>query len=193
MDRKALLLATLFIEGGVYLFGLLLMGGPSALQSNFSLSWSATAYALLLCLPMFATLYFTVRSEWESVFRLRKEIDEKIAPIFANCKIIDLGIIAFFAGVGEELFFRGWLQGALTNRLGLWVGILLASAIFGFAHYLSATYAIYAGLTGLYLGMIYQVSGNLHIVMVIHAIYDFIALVYLVRRGKERSDSEQGV
>jgi hypothetical protein len=186
MDRKALLLVTLFVEGGLYLLGLLLMGGPGEFQATFNFTWSATGYALLLCLPMFATLYFAVRTKWEPLARLGREINEKVTPIFANCNIIDLGIIALLAGVGEELFFRGWMQGALTNRLGLWVGILLASAVFGFAHYLSATYAIYAGLTGIYLGVIYQVSGNLYIVMAIHALYDFIALVYLSRRD-ERS------
>jgi membrane protease YdiL (CAAX protease family) len=42
-------------------------------------------------------------------------------------------------------------------------------------------------LTGVYLGVIYQASGNLYIVMIIHALYDFIALVYLVRKGKSEN------
>lgn len=164
--------------------GLLLMGGPSAFQSRFTFSWGATGYALLLSLPMFGALYFAVRTEWEPLSRLRKEIEEKIVPIFANCNVFDLAVIAFLAGAGEEIFFRGWMQAALANRLGVLLGILIASAIFGFAHYLSAVYAIYAGLTGLYLGVIYQMSGNLYIVMGIHALYDFIALVYLVRKAR---------
>lgn len=191
MDRKALLLITLFVEGGLYLLGLLFMGGPNAVQAKFSLSWVATGYALLLSLPMFGILYFAVRTEWEPLSQLRREIEEKIVPIFANCKIIDLVVIALLAGAGEELFFRGWMQGALTNRLGVFAGILIASAIFGFAHYLSAVYAIYAGLTGLYLGVIYQVSGNLYIVMLIHAVYDFVALMYLVREGRDRGTGLQ--
>ncbi len=185
MARKALLLVTVFVEGGLFLLGLLLAGGLRAeLWSRFSVSWVSTAYALLLCFPMLAMLYLTVRSHWKPLSRLTNEINEKVTPIFAQCKFIDLIAIALLAGMSEELFFRGWLQGALTNKFEVWVGILIASAIFGFAHYLSATYAIYAGLTGLYLGVIYQVSGNLYIVMVIHALYDFIALVYLVRKGK---------
>ena len=186
MKRKTLLLVTLFVEGGLYVVGLLLMGSSGAVQAKFSFSWNATLYALLLSLPMFAALYFAVWSKWEPLSQLRIELEEKVVPLFANCEIIDLVVIALLAGVSEELFFRGWLQGALTIRFGIWSGILVASAIFGFAHYLSPTYAIYAGLTGLYLGIIYQLSGNLYVVMAIHAVYDFIALVYLVRKSRDK-------
>ncbi len=111
-------------------------------------------------------------------------MDEKILPIFSNCNLIDLAVIAFFAGVGEELFFRGWMQAVLAERSGIVIGILVTSLVFGLLHYLSTVYAVYAFVTGIYLGVIYYVSGNLYIVMAIHAIYDFIALVYLVRKGK---------
>ena len=186
MDRKTLLLITLFVEGGLFLLGLLLMGGSGVLPSRFSLSWNATGYALLFCIPMFVALYIAVVSRWKLLSRLKDELDEKVMPIFANCKTIDLALIAFLAGTSEELLFRGWLQGALISKVGVIVGILGASAIFGFAHYLSLTYAVYAGLTGIYLGAIYQTTGNLYIVMAIHALYDFVALVYLVRRRKEK-------
>ena len=105
MARKTLLLITFFAEGGLFLIGLLLMGGSSAVLSHFSLSWSATGYAALLCIPMFAALYFAMRTEWKPLSQLRNEINEKVVPIFANCKIIDLAVIALLAGTGEELFF----------------------------------------------------------------------------------------
>jgi len=185
MERKTLLLVTLFVEGGLYLLGLLLMGGPGALRDNFSLNWSATAYALLLCLPMFVSLIFVTRSRWAPLVGLRKELEEKVLPIFTNCNIVDLAIIALLAGVGEELFFRGWMQTVLAEKSGVWVGILAVSLIFGLLHYLSTTYAVYAFITGIYLGVIYYVFGNLYIVMAIHAVYDFVALVYLVRKSRE--------
>jgi uncharacterized protein len=187
MNRNALLLVTIFAEGGLFLLGLLLLRFSQLdVWANVSISWSATFLALLLCIPMVAMLFFFDRSNLEPVSRFRKEIDEKITPIFANVKLPDLVLIAFFAGVGEELFFRGWLQSVLTSRYEAWLGILITSAIFGLLHSLSSTYAIYAGLTGLYLGVIYQVSGNLYIVMAIHALYDFIALVYLLEKGKRK-------
>lgn len=186
MNRTTLLLFTLFVEGGLYLVGLFLMGGSGAVRANFSLSWSGTFYALLLSLPMFAALYFAMRSKWKPLSELRIELEEKVVPIFVNSNIVDLVLIALLAGAGEELFFRGWLQGALSNRLRLWLGILIASAIFGFAHYLSFTYAIYAFITGIYLGVIYHLTGNLFVVMTIHGLYDFIALVILVRQGNAK-------
>ena len=188
MDRKALLSLTILIEGGLLLVSMLLLDYSAAeLWSNMNLSWKGTGYALLLCLPMFAALYIAMRSRWEPLVQLKNELDENILPIFSKCKLIDLKIMAFLAGIGEELFFRGWMQSALINKSGIWMGILITSAIFGLAHYLSSTYAIYAFITGIYLGLIYQLSGNLYIVMAIHATYDFVVLIYLVRKGNNES------
>lgn len=184
MNRKVLLLTTLFVEGGLYVAGLFLIGGAGAVRAKFSLSWSGTFYALLLTLPMFGTLFLAMRSKWKPLSELRGELEEKVVPIFVNSNLVDLVLIALLAGTGEELFFRGWLQGALTNRLGLWLGILIVSTIFGLAHYLSLTYAIYAFITGIYLGVINHLTRNLYVVMLIHGLYDFIALVILVRQGK---------
>jgi membrane protease YdiL (CAAX protease family) len=167
------------------------MGGSGAMQAKFSLSWSGTFDALLLSLPMFATLFLAMRSKLKPLSELREELEEKVVPIFINSNIVDLVLIALLAGVGEELFFRGWLQGALANRLGLWLGILIGSAIFGFAHYLSFTYAIYAFITGIYLGVIYHLTGNLFVVMTIHGLYDFVALVLLVRQGKAKESKPE--
>ena len=192
MERKTLLLISFTVEGGVFLVGLVLINHAQVeLWARFNISWKATALALLLCIPMFIALYAVVRSRWELLSRLRAEIDEKITPIFARCKIIDLAVIALLAGAGEELFFRGWLQGILTNRFEAWLRILITSVIFGIAHYLSTAYVIYAFLTGIYLGVIYQAFGNLYIVMTIHAVYDFAALVYLFKKSKAQETGEE--
>jgi membrane protease YdiL (CAAX protease family) len=131
---------------------------------------------------MFAALYFSMHSDWKPIVQLKREMEEKILPIFSSTKIFDLAFIAFFAGVGEEIFFRGWMQAVLMERSGVLIGILITSLIFGLLHYLSTVYAIYAFITGIYLGVIYYVSGNLYIVMAIHALYDFVALAYLFKR-----------
>lgn len=179
------------VEGGLFLVGYLLLGSSAAeFWNRFKISFQSTGLAMLYCLPMFAGLLFTLRSEWEPILQLREEIYQKILPIFSNSKLIDLAIIAIFAGVGEELFFRGWMQKALIDSTGVLPGILIASLIFGLLHYLSTTYAIYAFITGVYLGIIYFATGNIYIVMAIHALYDFVALVVLVHRREESGSSE---
>ncbi|MBN1454284.1 MAG: CPBP family intramembrane metalloprotease [Anaerolineales bacterium] len=64
--------------------------------------------------------------------------------------------------------------------------------LFGFAHYLSPIYTICADLIGLYL-VIYHISGNLYIVMAIHALCDFVALMYLVKKGRGEKTGLQTV
>lgn len=184
MDRKKLLIASMGVEGGLFVMGLVLTKYAQLnIWSTFSISFTATVYSLLFCLPMFAVLLISMRLSWGPFTRLRRELEEKVRPLFANSKMIDLALIALFAGLGEELIFRGWLQGVLIAKTNVWMGILLSSLIFGLVHYISTDYAIYAFITGIYLGLIYQVSDNLFIVMMIHAVYDFAALVYLVRKG----------
>ena len=180
MSRKNLLSVTLIVEGGLFLLALyLLTAAGMDLRSGFDPSISATVLAILLCLPMLAALYITARTDWPPLSRLRKEMDEKVRPIFANCKPIDLLIIALSAGVAEELFFRGWLQTFLVDRFGMLAGIFLTSLLFGLAHYLSKEYALYAFITGIYLGVIFHWTGNLYLLILIHALYDFIALLTL--------------
>ena len=62
--------------------------------------------------------------------------------------------------------------------------MLAASVLFGLGHMVTPTYAVLAGLIGLYLGALSMVFGNLLQVVVVHSLYDFVALLYLVRRQK---------
>jgi membrane protease YdiL (CAAX protease family) len=62
--------------------------------------------------------------------------------------------------------------------------LLLAAALFGVLHFITPAYAVLAGLLGLYMGVLYLVTGNLLVPIVVHSLYDFVALLYLVRWRK---------
>jgi membrane protease YdiL (CAAX protease family) len=47
---------------------------------------------------------------------------------------------------------------------------------------ITPTYALLAALCGLYLGVLMVLADNLVVVVVPHALYDFIALLYITRR-----------
>lgn len=87
--------------------------------------------------------------------------------------------LAVFAGVGEELLFRGAIQGWLTQHVPGAVAVLAASVLFGLVHYLSFTYFIVATGLGLVLGTAYLLTDSLLLVMVWHGVYDMIALYSL--------------
>ncbi|MEX2476692.1 lysostaphin resistance A-like protein [Marinobacter sp.] len=90
-------------------------------------------------------------------------------------------LLSILAGIGEELLFRGAVQGWLLEHSGAPIAVLVASVIFGLVHYVSFTYFLVASALGLILGTAYVLSESLVLVMVWHAVYDVIALFCLLR------------
>jgi membrane protease YdiL (CAAX protease family) len=112
--------------------------------------------------------------------RFRQTIDRTLAPLVADCSLFDLVLLSVMAGVGEEVLFRGVVQAALAGSVGPVLAIAVSALLFGLAHFVSVTYAVYATLFGVYLGVMLVVFGNLLAPVITHAVYDFVALAYLV-------------
>ena len=69
------------------------------------------------------------------------------------------------------------------------VGVLLSGLLFGLAHGISKTYIYVAWLLGMYLSLIYLVSGDLMLVMLVHALFDitgFIHALYIHKPEKAK-------
>jgi membrane protease YdiL (CAAX protease family) len=114
--------------------------------------------------------------------RIKQFSEEILRPLLAPCTVIDLLGISALAGLGEEMLFRGVLQGYFAARLGAWPAIVIASVLFGLMHAITATYVVLATLLGVYLGWVYLACDhNLLAVTIPHAVYDFVALLYLLR------------
>ena len=146
-------------------------------------AWNARAAALGIAasLPLLALFALCVRWPVGPLARIQHFSDEVIRPWFAPCTLLDLAAISVAAGVGEEMLFRGFLQPLLGYYLGVWPALLAASVLFGLLHLITLTYALLAALIGVYLGYVQLFGDNLLAVIVAHALYDFVALVYLVR------------
>jgi membrane protease YdiL (CAAX protease family) len=131
---------------------------------------------------MLVGLRWTVTTRLSPVRHLVKLVVEQFGPVLAARPAAQLALIAMLAGVAEETLFRGVVQVGLTRVLPEGGALVATSVAFGLAHFVTPTYAILAGLAGLYLGSLYQLQGNLLVPIIAHALYDFIALLYLVRR-----------
>lgn len=91
----------------------------------------------------------------------------------------NLVFVALFAGVGEELLFRGVLQRMLIRATrSPWTGIILAAALFSAFHF--QFYGFLPRLfLGVLLGAIYWYSGSLWVSILVHFLYDGFIITYL--------------
>ncbi|MEI6947983.1 CPBP family intramembrane glutamic endopeptidase [Paraflavisolibacter sp. H34] len=94
--------------------------------------------------------------------------------------LLNLVFIALFAGIGEELLFRGVLQRLFIRAFrSPWAGILVTAFLFSAIHmqFLGFLPRFFLGIL---LGAIYWYSGSLLAAMAAHFVYDgfFIVLAY---------------
>ena len=138
----------------------------------------------LASLPLVGALALLLRSDWTIVREMRLFIDTFVLPMFAGAYLWELALLCAAAGVGEELLFRGVLQPVCVKYVGLYAGVLLVNVLFSLLHPFSIAYLILAYLIGCYLSVLYVATENLLAPMVVHGLYDFIALVWMMRLRK---------
>ena len=146
-------------------------------------SFGAFIWGMVATVPLGAGLAWMLTTEWPPIRRLVALVTAQIGPALAGCSAAELGVLAVAAGVSEEALFRGVIQAGLTRALPAWLALVLASAAFGLVHFASRTYTVLAGIIGVYLGALFLVQGSLLAPIVTHALYDFVALLYVARRG----------
>jgi uncharacterized protein len=184
-DRGRILVAAVLFEGGLAPLSLVLgwLVGRNPLEG---FAWSArdAACGALAALPMFGLFLIGHRWPIGPLARIKRFFDEEMVPLLGGRPSSDLALIALAAGVGEELLFRGVVQGGLALRLGTWPALAAASVLFGLLHPITAGYVIIAGFLGAYLGAVWIATGNLLAVMIAHALYDFLALLTVLRPAR---------
>ena len=146
--------------------------------------WSARDALLgfMAATPLLASFQFVLHSRRRRPVAIREFLERVVRPLFQTWTLWQWAAISLLAGVGEEILFRGVLQGGLARQLGPALGLGAASLLFGLAHLVNGSYALIAGVIGVYLGGLWMASGNLLTPMVTHAVYDLAALVCFLRQ-----------
>jgi uncharacterized protein len=181
-----------FFEAGLAPFSLLL-GWLLGHMPLAGFVWSArdAAWGAVAALPLIALFLAMLRWPVGPLAKVKEFCEEEVVPLFHESYWSELALISLSAGVGEEMLFRGVLQATLMGWLGVGGGLVLASILFGVLHPISVSYIIIAGFLGLYLGVIWIYNGNLLTVMVTHALYDLVALGYLIRLRAGSTDAAE--
>lgn len=171
-----------WVEAGLGLLGLLALAGqPGPLNASLRFELRDLGTGLAATLPPFCLFLLLLRSRIGFFQPVRDFLEQTARPLFSTWTLAQLAIISLLAGWGEELLFRGAIQGWARLLWGPAGACILASLLFGLAHAVNLPYCVAAVLLGLYLGGLYETTGTLAAPIVVHAVYDFLALVYLVR------------
>lgn len=188
LPRGQILALAAAVEGGM-LATAFLLGWMTGVRfwEGVEIGVRAVGYAVAFTAPLLVIFAAAARASTPMFTRIRQDLD-LILPMFRNCTVPDLLLMSLLAGAGEEALFRGVLQPIAVDALGAVAGLIVVSALFGLVHLISIPYAIFAAGMGLYLGAIHLWSDNLFVAAATHALYDFVALVYLLRVATKESN-----
>lgn len=111
--------------------------------------------------------------DWTLSLRLFERALSKASELELALLFVGIGLAA---PLGEELFFRGFMQTRLSQRWGARRAVLITAALFGLLH-LDPVQAPIAFLIGLYLGWITERAGSIRPAIAAHTLNNCISVV----------------
>lgn len=169
-------MATVF-EGGLLLLALGL-GRFFEIDPLASLhgDLASVLMAIAATVPLYGFLRLT--NHISSLRLLRDLLVERLGQLLASMNRLELLYLGFLAGTTEEILFRGFLQPWLEEMWGGIGGLIFSNMIFALLHWITPIYGLVAGFLGAYLGITMDIGPerNLTIPLLVHALYDFLAL-----------------
>ena len=107
-----------------------------------------------------------------SIGVIERAFDHAPPAVFASALLI----IGVGAGVGEELFFRGYMQTRLARRWRPWVAVVVTAALFGLVHF-DVYHSAFAFCAGLLLGWVSLRAGSVRPTIVAHVANNAVSVV----------------
>lgn len=180
---------SLVFVGLAFFIGMLTGISPIA---TLSISGQDFLWAIAATFPMLSILVGLEVINHPTVLSFRERQIEFFANLGFEFTPLRILLMSLGAGVGEELLFRGALQGWLSQQLPIFAAIIIPSIIFGLLHHANRVYMIIAGVIGAYLGGVFWLTGNIVVPIIAHTLYDIVAFVYTVKlidewRGRQAS------
>jgi len=139
-------------------------------------SISQVSYAIFLSLILFCLNLFFYFIIYRFSFGLMINfIEGVVEPLASSLSISSAILVSVAAGIGEEFFFRGLLIPIS--------GLVVSSICFALLHFISELRRFYVlcfiyTFIGMFFGLVYIETNSIWVVVMFHAIYDFLALLF---------------
>lgn len=165
---------TMYLNFDKALVGLLLLGLTHRLVASLT-AWKAIFRQTLPFAVVFSLLVLL------AAVLLHKVVFEPKLPAFLPLWSVNN---LLFVCTAEEAFFRGFIQKNLTSAFqhhpqGARGALLVASLLFGFAHYAGGiAFSIWGTLAGLGYGWIYQKTGYIEAAIITHFLLNLLHIVF---------------
>lgn len=181
------------VQSGMILVALVI-GGFFSRPPWELFEWTGTAFLVgfLGTIPLAGAMFALEYVPFEGFRRIRDMLVNRIAPLMAAATAKKLFVLAILVGIGEELIFRGLLQNWLMLQMNVHWAILISSVVFALCHFISPTYVVLVFGISLYLGYsaiwFTATDNSLNLVppILIHALYDFLAFLYLLHAWRKQ-------
>lgn len=164
----------------------MLFGWLAGVDCFAGLAFSEQALVRGCWLTLPPLLFFFMLQMWPhaELRRIRELLQKTLAVRLHPYSWADLFILAALAGIGEEVLFRGFLQPWLETLWNATAALVVSNLLFGLLHAVTPLYAFLALLIGLYLGLALDYGGErqLLVPIVIHALYDFVVFLVILRQ-----------
>lgn len=150
---------------------------------NLHFSENAVLYGLFGTLPLYLIFLALEHMPQPSIKKIRQILLDTLGPSMHKYNWADLLVLAVIAGVSEEILFRGVIQPWMENSWDMTTGLILSNIIFGLVHAVTPLYFVMATVIGIYLGLFLDYGGERNLLMpiVIHAAYDFLAFLAIMK------------
>ena len=143
------------------------------------------ATAVAVGIAMAVALYVGILASRSILPGVWRDLDALVRKIFVESGLPlnwpAILLLGTAAGIGEEILFRGALQGWLALEFPTVAAIVLPSIAFALLHPYSRAYIAYAFVVGCLLGTLYAATGSLLSAIIAHGLYDVLALARLKR------------
>jgi membrane protease YdiL (CAAX protease family) len=145
---------------------------------NIGLSWtlelSSWAQALLITLiGILISSFIAIKIKFVKLGWLKSDYKELF--------ITSVNMF-FFVALPEEIFFRGLIYSSLVQFTGIiFVSFIISIIVFGLAHLrYGIGMVLLGGLTGIFYGLVYILTGNLYCVAIMHTLVNLFRKYFLI-------------